>query len=215
MAEIIPFDEIASRRFSRRRLLAGAAATAVVAPLAAASNWGPWGSKERFLAYAQAAPIQFALVPTGIAALFPNATATVSITPGDLADDVQLVAQNLPPNITFTCFFIQSPTKPFGACQYAMDLKTDNYGYGTTSFHGITNQAFAMIAESAGQSDNFGDGPASGTQLEHFGIWFSSLQDAQTVLANPNLTGTPFDGGSPPAHAGPQAMSDGSPDPKF
>jgi hypothetical protein len=35
------------------------------------------------------------------------------------------------------------------------------------------------------------------------------------VLQNPALTGTPFDGGSPPAHAGPQAMNDGSPDPKF
>ena len=214
MADDNPVIDLAARRFSRRRLLAGAAATAAVAPLAA-SGWGPWGSKDRFLAYAQAAPIQFTLVPTGIAALFPNASATVSITPGDLADDVQVVAQNLPPNITFTCFFIESPTKPFGACQYAMDLKTDSYGYGTTSFHGITTQAFAMNAENAGQSDNFGDGPASGTQLEHFGIWFSSLQDAQTVLNNPNLTGTPFDGGSPPAHAGPQAMADSGADPKF
>jgi hypothetical protein len=211
----LPAGNNVSRLFSRRRMLAGAAATAAAVPLAAASSWGPWGSKDRFLAHAQAAPIQFTLVPSGIAALFPNATATVSITPGDLADDVQVVAQNLPPNITFTCFFIQSPTKPFGFCQYAMDLTTDSYGYGTTSFHGIVNQAFAMNAESAGQSDNFGDGPASGTQLEHFGMWFSSLADAQTVLQNPALTGTPFDGGSPPAHAGPQAMNDGSPDPKF
>lgn len=202
-------------RMSRRRWITGAAVVVAAAPLAASGGFGLLGSPEHFLAMAQAAPIQFNLVPSGLKTLFPNATATVSITPGDTADDVQVVAQNLPPNITFTCFFIQSPTKPFGACQYAMDLKTDSYGYGATSFHGIVTQAFAMVAESAGQSDNVGDGPASGTQLEHFGMWFSSLQDAQTVLNDPTLTGTPFDGGSPPAHAGPQAMNDGSPDPKF
>src|SRR6185312_1731090 len=104
----LPAGNNVSRLFSRRRMLAGAAATAAAVPLAAASSWGPWGSKDRFLAHAQAAPIQFTLVPSGIATLFPSATATVSITPGDLADDVQVVAQNLPPNITFTCFFIQS-----------------------------------------------------------------------------------------------------------
>jgi hypothetical protein len=196
-------------------MVKGAAAAAVAVPLGVvASRIGPFKSYEQFLAMAQTAPIQFNLVPSGIAALFPNAAATVYITPGDLADDVQVVAQNMPPNITFTCYFIQSPTKPFGSCQYCMDLKTDSYGYGTAYFHGITQQAYAMVAESAGVSDDQ-SGSASGTQLEHFGMWFSSLDDAKTVLNNPALTGTPFDGGSPPAHAGPQAMNDGSPDPKF
>jgi len=126
---------------SRRSMIKGAAALAAGVPLAMKTSWGPYGSKEHFLAMAQAAPIQFDLVPSGLKDLFPTATATVYITPGDTADDVQVVAQNMPPNITFTCFFIQSPTKPFGACQYCMDLKTDAYGYGTTSFHGITTQA--------------------------------------------------------------------------
>jgi hypothetical protein len=202
-------------RVSRRRMVKGAAAAAVAVPLAAvAGRMGPLGSREQFLAMAQAAAIQFDLVPSGIAALFPDATATVYITPGDTADDVQVVAQNMPPNITFTCYFLQSPTKPFGAAQYCMDLKTDSYGYGTAFFHGITLQAYAMVAENAGTSDDQ-SGSASGTQLEHFGMWFSSLDDAKTVLNNPALTGTPFDGGSPPAHAGPQAMNDGSADPKF
>jgi hypothetical protein len=210
-----PRIRLGDRRISRRGMVKGAAAAAVAVPLgAAASRFGPYGSHERFLAMAQAAPIQFDLVPSGIAALFPTATATVYITPGDLADDVQVIAQNLPPNITFTCYFIQSPTRPFGFVQYCMDLKTDAYGYGVTSFHGITQQAYAMVAESAGVSDDQ-SGSASGTQLEHFGMWFSSLDDAKTVLNNPALTGTPFDGGAPPAHAGPQAMNDGSPDPKF
>jgi hypothetical protein len=46
-------------------------------------------------------------------------------------------------------------------------------------------------------------------------MWFSSLQDAKTVLKNANLTGTPFDGGNPPLHAGPQAMTDGQSAPVF
>jgi hypothetical protein len=214
MADSFSTPATPSRRLSRRRLLAGTAAAAAAAPLAAGS-WGPWGTAERFFAYAQAAPIQFTLVPTSIATLFPNATASVSITPGDAADDLQMVAQNLPANIRFTCFFIESPSKPFGMSQYVFDLVTDNYGYGTASFHGKVVQAFAMDAENAGQSDSFTGGPASGTQLTHFGIWFANLQDAQTVLNNPNLTGTPFAPGTPPAHAGPLAMADSGPDPKF
>ena len=203
------------RRLSRRSLVKGAVAAAAAVPLVGLSNrWGPFGSQDQFLAMAQAAPIQFNLVPSGLAALFPNATATVYITPGDTADDVQVVASNLPPGITFTCYFIESATKPFGHCQYCMDLKSDSYGSGMAYFHGITQQAYAMIAESAGTSTDQ-SGEASGTQLEHFGMWFSSLTDAQTVLNNPGLTGTPFDGGAPPAHAGPQAMSDGSTDPQF
>lgn len=203
-----------ARAVSRRTLVKGAAAFVAAAPLAGRGGFGPFGSHARFLAHAQAAPIQFTLVPSGIKDLFPNATATVSITPGDLADDVQVVAQNMPPDTVFTCYFLQSPTRPFGAAQYCMDLKTDAYGYGTTFFHGITTGAYAMIAETPGESQNE-DGPASGIQLEHFGMWFSSLEDAKKVLNNPNLTGTPFDAGTPPLHAGPQAMNDGSPDPKF
>jgi hypothetical protein len=53
-----------------------------------------------------------------------------------------------------------------------------------------------------------GNEVASGIQLEHLGMWFSDLKVAQTVLGNPALTGTPFDGGGPPQHAGPQAMVD-------
>jgi hypothetical protein len=47
------------------------------------------------------------------------------------------------------------------------------------------------------------------------GMWFSSLQDAQKVLNNNSLKGTIFDGGNPPLHAGPQAMTDGQTAPVF
>jgi hypothetical protein len=40
-------------------------------------------------------------------------------------------------------------------------------------------------------------------------MWFSQLQDAQKILNDDTLKGTIFDGGNPPLHAGPQAMTDG------
>ena len=47
------------------------------------------------------------------------------------------------------------------------------------------------------------------------GMWFSQLQDAQKVLNDDTLKGTIFDGGNPPLHAGPQAMTDGQTAPVF
>jgi hypothetical protein len=47
------------------------------------------------------------------------------------------------------------------------------------------------------------------------GMWFSSLTDAQRVLNDDTLQGTIFDGGNPPLHAGPQAMTDGQIAPVF
>jgi hypothetical protein len=51
--------------------------------------------------------------------------------------------------------------------------------------------------------------------LEHMGMWFSQLQDAEQVLNDDTLKGTTFDGGNPPLHAGPQAMTDGQTAPVF
>ena len=53
-----------------------------------------------------------------------------------------------------------------------------------------------------------GDELVSGVQLEHVGLWFDDVKVAQKVLHDPTLKGTPFDGESPPLHAGPQAMVD-------
>jgi hypothetical protein len=82
------------------------------------------------------------------------------------------------------------------------------------TFQCITLVTFATDARNPEVSkDQSGD--ASGIQLEHLGMWFSSLQDAQKVLNDQTLKGTPFDGGSPPLHAGPQAMTDGQTAPVF
>jgi hypothetical protein len=162
--------------------------------------------------------IQFPLVPSGVKKAFPQATGVVTIVEGNpevsLFDTVTVDVQHMPPDATFTIFFIELANKPFGHAEYAADLHTRDDGTGDVSFQAITRVAFAMDARTPGTSkDQSGD--ASGIQLEHLGMWFSSLDEAKKVLNDSTLTGTPFDGGAPPLHAGPQALTDGQADPVF
>lgn len=162
--------------------------------------------------------VQFPLFPSGIKVAFPKAIGVVTIVQGNpevsLFDSVTVDVANMPPDITFTVFFIEHANKPFGNAEYVADLHTRSDGSGEISFQAITLVAFAMNSDNPGTSQDQ-SGASSGIQLEHLGMWFSSLQDAQTVLKNTSLTGTPFDGGNPPLHAGPQAMTDGQSAPVF
>ena len=163
--------------------------------------------------------VQFPLVPSGLKQAFPQATALVTIFRGNrdnsVADTVTVDVQNMPPNITFTIFFIELANKPFGNVEYVADLTTRGDGSGETVFQCIALVAFAMDARNPGTSNDNLEGPTSGTNLEHMGMWFSSLDDAKKVLSDNTLQGTIFDGGSPPLHAGPQAMTDGQTQPVF
>jgi hypothetical protein len=97
---------------------------------------------------------QFALVPSGIKAKFPQATGLVTIVRGNrdnaIADTVTVDVQNMPPNITFTMFFIQFASKPFGNVEYVADLTTRGDGSGETIFQKIAFVAFAMDARNPG-----------------------------------------------------------------
>jgi hypothetical protein len=163
--------------------------------------------------------VQFPLVPSGIKQAFPNATGLVTIVRGDrnnaFSDTVTVDVQHMPPNITFTIFYIELANKPFGNVEYVADLTTRGDGSGETIFQNIAFVAFAMDARNPGTSIDGQEGITSGTNLEHMGMWFSSLQAAQKVLNNPSLQGTLFDAGNPPLHAGPQAMTDGQTLPVF
>ena len=163
--------------------------------------------------------LQFPLVPSGIKASFPNATALATIVVGShndsTANTVTVDVQNMPPNITFTIFFIELANKPFGNVEYVADLTTRGDGSGESVFQLIATLAFVMDARNPGTSQDNREGLTSGINLEHMGMWFSSLQDAQKVLNDDTLKGTIFDGGNPPLHAGPQAMTDGQTAPVF
>lgn len=162
---------------------------------------------------------QFPLVPSGLKKAFPNATALVTIVRGDrddsVSDTITVDVQHMPPNITFTIFLIELANKPFGNVEYVADLATRGDGSGEVVFQCIAFVAFAMDARNPGTTQELREGVASGVQLEHMGMWFSSLKDAQKVLNDDTLQGTIFDGGHPPLHAGPQAMTDGQTAPVF
>ena len=155
---------------------------------------------------------QFKLLPSGLAGAFPQATGIVTVNGGNpnisLNDNVTVDVSNMPPNVTFTIFFIEQRTKPFGNAEYVADVTTLPDGTGEVRFNCIAFQAMALNGATPGVTSTEGAGTASGIQLNHLGLWFSDLKVAQQVLHNAALTGTPFDGGSPPQHAGPQAMVD-------
>jgi len=162
--------------------------------------------------------LQFSLVPASIKQLFPNATALVTVIEGNAAvsdfDTVIVDAQHMPPNQKFTVFFVELSAKPFGHAEYVGDVITRGDGSAESVFHLITLGAFAADnrAPTVTSTDQTGD--ASGVQLEHVGMWFDGVKAARQVLNNPNIPGTPFDGGAPgPLHAGPQAMTDGQTQP--
>jgi hypothetical protein len=163
--------------------------------------------------------VQFPLVPSGIKNAFPHATGLVTIVRGNrdnaFSDTITVDVQHMPPNITFTIFFIEFASKPFGNVEYVADLTTRGDGSGETIFQNIAFVAFAMDARNPGTSQDGQEGTTSGTNLEHLGMWFSQLQDAQKILNDDTLKGTIFDGGNPPLHAGPQAMTDGQTAPVF
>lgn len=163
--------------------------------------------------------IQFPLFPSGVKKAFPQATGVVTIVEGNpavsLFDSVTVDVSHMPPDITFTIFFIELANKPFGHVEYVADLHTRDDGSGESSFQAITLVAFAADNRTPTTTSQDQSGEASGIQLEHMGMWFSSLQDAQKVLNDNTLKGTIFDGGNPPLHAGPQAMTDGQTDPVF
>jgi hypothetical protein len=163
--------------------------------------------------------VQFPLVPSGIKNAFPQATGLVTIVRGNrdnaFSDTITVDVQKMPPNITFTIFYIQFAGKPFGNVEYVADLTTRGDGSGETIFQNIAFVAMAMDARNPGSSQDGQEGITSGTNLEHMGMWFSSLPDAQKILNDGTLTGTIFDGGNPPLHAGPQAMTDGQTAPVF
>src|ERR1700692_3520737 len=138
--------------------------------------------------------VQFPLVPSGIKQAFPNASGLVTIVRGDrnnaTSDTITVDVQQMPPNITFTIFYIELANKPFGNVEYVADLTTRGDGSGETIFQNIAFVAFAMDARNPGTSTDGQEGITSGINLEHMGMWFSSLQAAQKVLNNTSLQGT-------------------------
>ncbi len=157
--------------------------------------------------------VQFPLVPVSIKSLFPDATALVTVIQGNPQtndfDTMIVDVQKMPPNTKFTVFLTELSAKPFGHAEYVGDSITRGDGSGESIFHLIVFVAFAADARHSNVTSADQSGDASSIQLEHVGMWFDGVSFARKVLQNPNIPGTPFDGGGGALHAGPQAMTDG------
>ena len=154
------------------------------------------------------APIRFRLVPSGIAKAFPHASGVVTINPGSVNDTVTVDVTHMPPNTTFTIFFTELRTQPFGNGEFVSELRTRNDGTGSVTFSCMALEAMVVDGRHPNITTLDGKERVSGVQLEHLGLWFDDVKVAQKVLHDRTLKGTPFDGASPPLHAGPQAMVD-------
>jgi hypothetical protein len=163
--------------------------------------------------------VQFPLVASGLKTAYPKAAGLVTVVRGDrdngAADTVTVDVWKMPPGVRFTIFYTELAIKPFGSVEYVLDLTTRASGTGEAVYQNIAFVAFAMDARHPGTSVDGQEGLTSGTNLEHLGIWFSSLGDAKRALKDNTLTGTIFDGGGPPLHAGPQALTDAQSGPVF
>ncbi len=157
--------------------------------------------------------VQFPLAPASIKPLFPDATGLVTVIQGNPQtndfDTLIVDVQKMPPNVKFTVFLTELSAKPFGHAEYVGDVITRGDGSGESIFHLIVFVAFAADARNPNVTSADQSGDASGIQLEHVGMWFDGVKFARQVLNNPNIPGTPFDGGGGALHAGPQAMTDG------
>jgi hypothetical protein len=196
-------------------LLAAPGQAAAAHPPAAA----PRPSVSELTSLPETTIVRFPLVPSGLKNAFPTAAGAVTIVRGDHdhgpSDTVTVDVWNLPPRVRFTIFYTELAGKPFGNVEYVRDLTTRADGRGEAVFDDISFNAFAMDARHPGTSVDAQEGLTSGTNLEHLGLWFGSLADAKRVLNDDSLTGTIFDGGTPPMHAGPQALTDAQPGPAF
>jgi hypothetical protein len=157
--------------------------------------------------------VQIPLFPASIKTLLPNATGLVTVIQGNPEtndfDTVIVDVQKMPPNVKFTVFLTELSAKPFGHAEYVGDVITRGDGSAESIFHLIAFVAFAADARKSTVTSADESGDASGIQLEHVGMWFDGVKFARQVLKNPNIAGTPFDGGGGALHAGPQAMTDG------
>ena len=134
------------------------------------------------------------------------------MTPLGPVEQMEIRAENLPPNTEFDLFLIQAPNPPFGLSWYQGDLESDAQGVAQGTFIGrFSNETF-IVAPGVGQAPNvhhkrrFPDAssnPATApVHTFHLGLWFNDPADAANAGC-PNGV-TPFNGDH---NAGIQALS--------
>jgi hypothetical protein len=144
----------------------------------------------------------FKLVPSaGITSCLPKARGSVTITPGELNDRMEVSVSGLAPNTGYDLFVTQIPQKPFGIAWYQSDLQTGSNGKGSVTVRGIFNvETFSL--SNGGPTTTFAP-----THQYHLGLWFNDPQVPFRLGCEHGQTSpivTPFNGEQ---HAGIQVLN--------
>jgi hypothetical protein len=149
------------------------------------------GTALTFSAVAQnPAPLSFNLTPASntIGNCLPDAKARVTVFPKEDVrgvDTLELKAEGLTANTTFTVFLTELPTAPFGAAEYVGEFTTNTAGRGSLRVDTVVNEAFSSTLVGSDRVRR---------ELNHVVIWFADPV-ADDVCPGPLTTvTTPFDG---------------------
>ena len=138
-------------------------------------------------AYAQdGAPLSFSLTPASddIKRCLKDATARVTFFPKEEirgVDTLDLKAEGLAANTTFSVFLTELPVPPFGAVQYIGEFTTNSAGRGSMRVDAIIEEAFAFNNITQVRKD-----------LNHVVIWFADPDADEFCVQGSDPT--PFEG---------------------
>jgi hypothetical protein len=130
-------------------------------------------------------PFRFGLVATS-ASCFPNASATVTVLPKEEmrgVDTLDLKAEGLPPNTSFTVFLTELAQIPFGASEYIAEFTTNAAGRGSVRVDAVIQEAFAFDGNTHVRKE-----------LNHVVVWFADPKDDDVCFGPGGGPITPFDG---------------------
>jgi hypothetical protein len=132
-----------------------------------------------------AEPFRFNLMATSTTC-FPNASATATVLPKEEergVDTLDLKAERLPPNTSFTVFLTELAEFPFGASEYIAEFTTNAAGRGSVRVDAVIEEAFAFDGNTKVRKE-----------LNHVVVWFADPKDDDVCFGPGGGPTTPFDG---------------------
>ncbi len=160
-------------------------------------------SRDSSQVFASVPPLRFPItVSKGAKACLPRAQGIGTLSElNQNAENLHILAVNLPANTDFDVFIIQVPVAPFGLSWYQGDLHTGSNGAGSVDFVGRFSIETFIVAPGTAPApvvfnnafpDASSNPPTNPVHEYHVGIWFNSPADAVKAHC-PGLV-TPFNG---------------------